>query len=193
MGLFFRPSAKELLEGRNRIVLECGIPMLEKKGFKKSPLSTSWFGRDSLQGYTYELCRLNPDSTLQIIEIQINRQDKWIKFILNIFKLNPNPESINQLNGVDGLQYKLPPNSITEMRLGIDDIKGPPILNYDFMFRKHKIGSYYSKYGFSKSVKQLKRIIETDLNNIEYFVQRWYEIHKYPIITTWEGHQIEEV
>ncbi|SFU44811.1 hypothetical protein SAMN04487941_0821 [Pontibacter akesuensis] len=79
------------------------------------------------------------------------------------------------------------------MRLRVDDIKGPPILDSDFMFREHKIGSYYSKYGFSKRVKQLKRIIETDLNNIENFVQRWYKMHKRPIVTTWEGHQIEEV
>jgi hypothetical protein len=191
MSLFFKPSAKELLEFRNQIVLESGIPLLEK-GFKKSPFSTSWFGRDSLHGYTYELCRLTPESKLQVIEIQITRGDKWIKFILNIFKLTPNPESLDQLNGVDGLQFKLPPNSITEMRLRVDDIKGPPLFDYNFMFRKHKIGSYYTKSGLSKRIKQLSEIIERDLNNIDHFIERWHELHE-PLVTTWEGHPIKNI
>ncbi|MFD2247112.1 hypothetical protein [Pontibacter ruber] len=190
MGLFYKATTKELLEARNQIVLEIGIPLLEKKGFKKTPFSTSWFGRDNLHGYIYELCRLTPESELQVIEIQIVRGDKWIKFILNIFKLNPNPESLDQLIGVDGLQYKLPPNSITEMHLGIDDIKGPPLFDYNFMFRKHKIGSFYTKSGLDKRIKQLRKIIEKDLDNIEHFVERWHEMHE-PLVTTWEGHLIE--
>jgi hypothetical protein len=106
--------------------------------------------------------------------------------VLNYFKLQPALDSIKQLEGLDGLQFHLPPNSMTEMRLKSDDIKGPPILSYNFMFRNHKIKSYYTKVGLAKRANQLGEIIEKDMNEIDSFVKRWYEIHK-PLATSWEG------
>ncbi len=190
MGLFYRATIKEILEIRNRIIINIAIPTLEKKGFTKSPFSTSWFGKDDLHGFTYYLCRLTSDSRLEDIEIQIARDDNWIKIILNIFKLQPNVVSLDKLDGVDGLQYKLPPNSITKMRLRSDDIKGPPILKFGY-FLGHKLKSYHTKRGLSKSANRLSKIIENDLGNIDKFIKRWDELHQ-PLSTSWTGHEVKE-
>jgi hypothetical protein len=183
MGLFYKTTRKEILEIRNNIIKEVGIPTLKKKGFRKSPFPTSWFGRDDSQGYTYYLCRLTGDSLLEDIEIQIVRDDNWIKIILNIFKLHPALDSLNKLKDVDGLQYKLPPNSITEMRLRSDDIIGPPIFRFPYS-NGHRLKSFYTKDGLTKNIDKLRRIIENDLNDIDKFVTRWHELHK-PLTTSW--------
>jgi hypothetical protein len=190
MGLFYKATRKEILEIRNKIIREAGIPTLEKKGFKKSPFSTSWYGKDDLQGFTYYLCRLTGDSVLQDIEIQIVRDDDWIKIILNIFKLHPSLDALDMLRGVDGLQYKLPPNSLTEMRLRSDDITGPPIFRLAYT-TGHKLKRYYTEDGLAKSINKLRRTVEDDLNNIEKFIKRWHELHQ-PLTTSWTGHQITD-
>ncbi len=188
MGLFYKATRKEILEIRNTVIRDIGIPTLEKKGFKKSPLSTSWYGKDDIHGFTYYLCRLTGDSILEDIEIQIARDDRWIKIILNIFKLQPNVDSLDRLTGVDGLQFKLPPNSLTTMQLRTDDIKGPPIFRLGYSFG-HKLKSYYTKRGLTKNIKTLTRNVEIDLNGIDNFIRRWYELHQ-PLTTNWTGHQI---
>src|SRR5690349_15801212 len=145
MGLFYTASAKELLRVRNNIFLEFGLPVLKERGFRDSPFSTAWFGRNNLGDYTYELCRLASSNMLETIVVHISRGDRWIKVFLNVFSLQPSLESIEQLHGIDGLQFHLPPNSISEMRLRADDIAGAPILSYYFWFRRHKLASYYTK------------------------------------------------
>lgn len=67
------------------------------------------------------MCRLSKDSRIESIEIHISKGDKWIKMFLNIFALNPIAITLEQLKGVDGLQYHLPPSSLTKVRLRIDD------------------------------------------------------------------------
>lgn len=188
MGIVYKVPPKELLDIRNKIVLEIAIPALSKKGFSKSPFSTSVYGRNNLQDFSYELCRLTTNSQLEIIEIYIARGDRWIKFNINIFKLFPFTELIEHLNNADGLQFKLPPNSITEMRLRSDDIKGPPLFNLNYM-SGHRLKRFYTKSGLTYSIKRLTKIIETDLNDIEHFVKRWHKIH-FPMKTTWTGHQV---
>jgi hypothetical protein len=188
MGLFYKTTRKEILEIRNRIIKDIGIPTLEKNGFKKSPFSTSWYGKDDLHGFTYYLCRLTGDSILEDIEIQIVRNDRWIKIILNIFKLQPNLDSLDKLNGVDGLQYKLPPNSLVTMQLRTDDIKGPPIFRLGYSFG-HKLKGFYTKRGLTRNINKLTTNIESDLNNIEKYIKRWHELHQ-PMTTNWTGHKI---
>jgi hypothetical protein len=188
MGLFYKATRKEILEIRNRIIKDIGIPALEKNGFKKSPFSTSWYGKDDLHGFTYYLCRLTGDSILEDIEIQIVRNDRWIKIILNIFKLQPNLDSLDKLNGVDGLQYKLPPNSLVRMQLRTDDIKGPPIFRLGYSFG-HKLKGFYTKRGLTRNINKLTTNIESDLNNIEKYIKRWHELHQ-PMTTNWSGHKI---
>lgn len=176
MGLFYKPTRKEILEIRNRIIKDIGIPTLENKGFQKSPFLTSWYGKDDLHGFTYYLCRLTGDSMLEDIEIQIVRDDRWIKINLNIFKLEPSLDSLHKLAGVDGLQYKLPPNSITTMQLRTDNIKGSPIFRLGYFFG-HKLKGFYTKRGLATSVDKLTKNIKTDLNDIDKFISRWYELH----------------
>jgi hypothetical protein len=188
MGIIYKVSAKELLDIRNKIVLQTAIPSLLKRGFSKSPFSTAWYGRNNLQDFSYELCRLTTNSQLEVIEIYVARGDKWIKFNINVFKLIPFAESIEQLNNLDGLQFKLPPNSISEMRLRSDDIKGPPIFNLNYISR-HKLKRFFTMDGLTRSIKLLTETIEADLKDINHFVKRWHELH-YPMTTNWTGKRI---
>lgn len=189
MGLFYKVSEKELFEVRNKIFLEKGIPALKKNGFEQSPFSTAWFGKNNLGDLTYELCRVRKDSILEIVVTHISKGDQWIKVFLNIFKLSPDFRSLEQLQGVDGLQYHLPPNSLTKMRLRSDDIKGMPLLDYHFMFGGHKIRSYHTKIGYDREIRELSKRIEKDLTNIDSFVERWHKLHQ-PNLTDWQGNRI---
>lgn len=186
--MFFKytVSDKKFLEIRNRIFVDNGVPTLVKNGFEKSPFSASWFGRNNLGDFSYQMCRLGQCSDLELITTHISKGDSWIKIYLNIFTLDPTPKSLGNLKGLGGLQYLVPPNSITNMRLRSDDIK-------DFIFfrvlfgKNHKMGSYYTENGLNRRIKHLGNLVEKDMNNIDYFVKRWYEIHHNPIMTTWEG------
>lgn len=178
MSLFYKATTKEITSLRNNIFIEKGIPALNQKGFVRSPFSTAWYGRDEHAGFTYELCRLNNNSALEIITVYIIRGDRWIQIKLNIFELSPAVTSIEQLIDLDGLQFCLPPNSISEMRLRIDDRKRAPIFDLSNMYKNHKIYSYYTKKGLKQRVNGLGNRIEKDLLNIDEFVTRWHEIYK---------------
>ncbi len=187
MGLFYKISDKELLEIRNKIFLERGIPALKKNGFKSSPFSGAWYGQydRNIGGYSYEFCRLSQNLELEYIDTLIVRGDKWIKIFLNIFKLIPKIETLNQLQGLDGIKYDLPPNSLSKMRLRIDDYEGMPL----FRTKDYKLKSFYSESGLKKRSKELGELIEQDLTNIDSFVKRWHELHK-PNVVDWEGNKI---
>jgi hypothetical protein len=189
MKIFYKATAKEILDIRNKIVLETAIPLLKKNGFVRSPFSTAWNGRNNLKDFDYEFCRITGNSRLEIIGIYVARGEGWIKFFLNIFELDPKVEKVEQLEGVDGLQFDLPPNSITKMKLRSDDIKGPPLFSLRYM-HGHKLKRFYTKSGLTRNIKRLTRTIEGDLSNIDYFVRRWHELHQ-PLKTTWTGQQIK--
>lgn len=191
MGLFYKISEKELLLTRDRIFLDKGLSSLKNNGFNRSPFSTAWFGKNNLGDLTYELCRVRKDSILEMVVTHISKGDQWIKVYLNIFRLSPNLRSLEQLQGVDGLQYHLPPNSLTKMRLRSDGIKGVPLLDYHFMFGGHKIRSYYTKTGYDREIRELSKRIEKNLANIDSFVERWHELHQ-PNLTGWEGNRISQ-
>jgi ubiquinone biosynthesis protein Coq4 len=53
---------------------------------------------------------------------------------------------------------------------------------------EHKLGKFYTKQGFDSEVAKLKELIKKDMEEIDYFVKRWHELHK-PIITDWEGNR----
>ncbi|WP_337043133.1 hypothetical protein [Emticicia sp. 17c] len=188
MALFYKVSDKEFLTIKHKIFKEVGIPALEKNRFVKSPFSGIWFGEydRNINGYSYELCRLSNQHYLEIISVDIVKGDEWIQIRLNIFELKPNNNSLKELNGVDGIQFHLPPNSITKMRLRIDDFKGMPL----FRFVEHKIGTYYTKNGFESEVEKLRKLIKKDMTNIDHFVKRWHELHT-PLVTDWKGNKIE--
>lgn len=185
MRLFYKSSDKEILEVRNKIFLEKGIPALKKSKFQKSPFQGSWYGKDDIGGYSYEMCRLSNNSFLETITIHIIKGEKWIQIYLNIFKLEPDIKNISNLKLKDGLKFHLPPNSITKMRLRTDDYKGPPLF-YMLFLPEHKLKSFKSKNGLKKRTNQLGILIENDLMKIDSFIKRWFELYK-PNITDWEG------
>lgn len=182
MSLFYKATDKELLELRNEVFVKRGMPALEKNGFRKSPFSGSWFGRDSLHGYTYEYCRIAKKSRLDILTVNIIRGEKWVQLYLNIFQLQPDIDSIEQLEGIDGIQFDLLPNSITKMRLtpqkGLIFYKMP----------QHKVNTYYSEKGLKKRLEQLGDLIEHDLLNIDSFVERWLQEYELKV-TKWDGNE----
>lgn len=76
------------------------------------------------------------------------------------------------------------------MRLRSDDYKGPPIF-YMIFLPEHKIGSYYTKSGYEAELVKLKKLIKSDMENIDDFVMRWHELHK-PNLTDWEENIIRK-
>ncbi|MGC3943795.1 MAG: hypothetical protein QM762_04510 [Chryseolinea sp.] len=185
MSLLYKASLKELARIRNKIFLDRGIPVLHQNGFRKSPFAGADFGWHPSMGFFYDLCRLS-GANLEIVKAAMIRGDRWIQIRINIFELSPAPASLDQLTGLDGLQFYIPPNSVTEMRLHSDDIKGIALFSYDFRAQNHKLKSYFTKSGFERRANDLGNHIEKDLRNIDSFVRRWHELHK-PMVTTWEG------
>lgn len=76
------------------------------------------------------------------------------------------------------------------MRLRSDDYKGPPLF-YMLFLSEHKIGKYHTKAGYEKEIGKLKKLIKTDMGNMDNFVKRWYELHK-PNVTDWKGYILQK-
>lgn len=188
MGLFYKVSDKEILNTRNKIFLENGLPPLIKKGFEKTPFSSCRYGRNNLNDFDYALYRLT-GHYLELVHIYIARGDKWIKIRLNIFELKPPITSLKELEKSSGIKYWLPLSSLTSMRLRSDDYKWIPVITPCF-FKKHKIGSYNSKYELNRQIRKLGKLIEKDMTNIDSFVSRWHELH-IPSKVDWNGNMIE--
>lgn len=185
MGLFYTAKPKELLEARNKAFVEKGIPGLLKSGFRPSPYPVFEQGRNHLKDFSYEYCRLTKSSQLETLSVYISRGDRWFKLDLNVFQLTPELTSHDQLKDREGLQFHLPPNSISRMRIRSDYYKGPHLLTV--LFRKeYKVGSYYTKSGFHRRIESLGRLLEADMQNMDKFIKRWHELHK-PLTVTWEG------
>lgn len=183
MGLFYKVAPKTLLKVRNEIFEKHGIESLQKRGFQKAPFPETLFGKNNLGDYTYDLCRLNKRSKqLELIVTHVAREDRWIQMYLNIFELRPAIESLDQLQQTNGMQFRLPPNSLTKMRIRSDDFKGMPLFNTVH----YKLNSFYTERGFQKRANELAQLIENDCINIDQFVAKWHELHQ-PIVTTWEG------
>jgi hypothetical protein len=186
MRLFYRVTDKLSFDTRNKIFEDNGIPLLTSIGFEKSPFLGTCFGKYDNTLNCYELCRLTDTSLLQMITVYIDRNDKWIKIYLNIFQLDSSIKSLYDLSSFYGTKFKVPPNSISQMRLNVDDFKGIPLFNFDFIFRNHKLKSPLTKWGFNRNQKRLKRILKADLKNFEKYIDRWNNLYK-PLMTTVEG------
>jgi hypothetical protein len=186
MGLFYKVTSRKLLDVKNEIFVKSGIPALKRNGFEKAPFPETLFGKNNLGDYTYDLCRLTRNSDLEIIVAHIAKGDSWIQIYLNIFNLKPSVESIEQLKGVNGIQFRLNPNNLTRMRLRSDDVKGLPLFNSV----EYKVKSFYTESGFQRRVDELSNLIEDDLSNIDSFIKRWHELHR-PLVTNWEGKKID--
>ena len=187
MGLLYKVSDKQLLQDRNKLFKEVGLSVLESNGFKKRPFKTSWFGEyySGIQGYIYTFGRISENGYFEYINIYITKGDEYIKVFLNIFNLSPKLLSINELNEYEGINFGIHPSTKTNMRLRSDDYKGPPLF-YMLFLPEHKVGNYYTKLGYEAEINKLKKLIKSDLENIDSFVKRWHELHK-PNLTDWEG------
>ncbi|MDM5271128.1 hypothetical protein PGH07_02975 [Sulfurovum sp. zt1-1] len=179
MSLFYKASNKELANLRKEVFLKRGMPTLEKKGFVKSPFQGAFFGSFPF-GYMYEFCRIDKNSLLIYFTVTIVRGDKYIQLHLNIFKLQPEIHSVEELKGIDGIQYQLPPNNRTKIRLS------PPKGLIFYKMPQEKIKTYYTKSGLDKRIEELGDILEKNLTNIDTFIERWLHEHQ-PMLTAWNG------
>ena len=109
--------------------------------------------------------------------------DRWIKIHLNIFEVNEKLNSVDDLKDCDGINFHLPPNHITKMRLRSDDYKGPPLF-YMIFLPEYKLGKINSQSNFQKEVSKLRELVKKDMANIDSFVKRWHELHKYHVVYT---------
>jgi hypothetical protein len=98
---------------------------------------------------------------LEMITVQIVKDDRNVLISLNIFTLQSHINSIEQLKGHSAINFGLPPCSISDMRLKSDDITGSPFLNYDYMFKNHKIKSYHTKAGLQTGHRSWERSLIT--------------------------------
>jgi hypothetical protein len=190
MGLIYKVSDKEILNVRNEIFKEVGVPSLIENGFVLSPFKTAWHGQydRSGKGYYYIFSRLSAEHNLEQISVSIFQGEKWIQIHLNVFELSPSINSLSLLKDLDGLEFGTPDKISTRMRLRSDDYKGPPLF-YMLFLPEHKLGKFYTKKGFEKEVEKLKRLIQSDMQNINGFVERWHELHS-PIKTDWDGNSV---
>lgn len=186
----FKISEKKLLDARNAIFKDYGIPELEKNGYVKSPFKTSWFGQydSNISGYSYELCKLTSQNHLNIITADMVKGDKWIKIYLNIFELNEKLHSLDDLKDCDGINFKLPPHNAANMQLRSDDYKGPPLF-YMLFLPEHKLGKINDQSSFEKEVSKLRNLVKKDMANIDSFIKRWYVLHE-PSRTDKEGNLV---
>ena len=189
--MFYKVSEKEMLKDRNDIFLKDIVPILQKKGFEKSPFKSSCFGYCNSYVYIYEMCRLN-NSLLEFVETDICRKDKYIKIYINSFKLTPEIRSVFSLKGIDGLKYKIPPCSAKKMRIDIDFIDCPPVFSINFWFKTLKIGHYFTRKGYARQIKRLKSLAQEKVRNIDCFFKKWYVRHS-PNITEWDGKLVEKI
>lgn len=180
-------SDKEILQIRNKLFLERGVPILAEQRFIKSPFKADWYGRNNLGDFSYVHYRLAHGSNLEMVDTQISRGDKWEKIYLNIFQLHPHPASLHDLEGNSGTQFHLPPNSQSRMRLRIDDFKGMPLFN----FTSHKLKPFFGPKGLQRRALQLGALIAKDLTNLDYYINRWHQLH-IPQITDWGGNPVEQ-
>lgn len=183
---------KEIMRIRKEIVLEKGIPALHQNGFERSPYLGADFGWHSNLGYLYELCRLGENSILERVRIDIVKGDSWIKVWLNAFELVPKVNKLSELKEIDGIKFRLPPCSLSEMRLHLDDRKGIPLFDIEHWKSAHKLKKSFTGCGSSKAISSLSENVQHDLINIDQFFKRWYELHTL-LRTTWDGTHRAEI
>lgn len=189
MGLIFKVSKKELLTVRKNVFLEKGLPELEKQGFQKAPFKTSWFGwNGGILCYIFQLGRIVDHSIFQSLDIHIHRDDRWIQIYLNIFELSPPIETIEQLKTSNGINFGIPPSSLTTMRLRENGNKGIPLVNAIFS-PDYKLGASFSERSFEQKVEKLRKLIASDMREIGVFIAQWHETYKIST-TDWDGNRL---
>jgi hypothetical protein len=180
MGLFFKPSKKQLLTDRNEIFNEVGVPSLLKNGFEMSLFDNDCNGKfDSAhQEFNYNFCRLSKKGYLEMLYVTINSNENSIRFYMCIFKIVPKIDSLISMKGTDGMPfYMTVSNKNKYMELRCDDYGSSPLFNTLFL-PAYKIGCYFTKSGYQSRLQKLKYLVESDMTNIDSFVKSWHKLHQ---------------
>lgn len=176
MPLFDTATRKDRFRTRNKIVKEVALPALQRQGFIQAPYP-SWFGiYPGNRLYNYELSRLKGSDLLQLVQIFIHYEDRFVQIFVNVVRLQPVVASVEALKVSDPRHFGMPPISWRKMRLRMDGQKGPPILR--IFDRQHKLGSSWTSPAFERRAKRLSQLIEQDMRAIDGFFDRWHDLHE---------------
>lgn len=176
---------KESLKIRNDIFLQDIVPILERKGFFKSPFKTPQFGSTSNHNiFIYDMCRLQKNGVLEFVSTRICSHDRYMKMYINAFQLHPEIESVFSLKEIDDIKFHLSPNNKTEMWIDTDFIVGPPLFSIDFWFNCLMLKKSFTEKGLKKRIEELKKKVIAKVENIDMFFGKWYDKH-YPNVVTW--------
>lgn len=177
----YRKDRNGVLEDRKQAFIDCGLPVLKDFGFEPPPFSVGMFkGKTNLGGYAYQYCRLE-EGILEVVRVSISSRDDRIKLFLNRFSLAPRPNSLSELDGLDGGEFGNSPNKQTEVELGEDLLFG--IYRPD---SKLRIGRYYTIAQYEKKLSKLRDNVRNKVQLIPTFIAKWNQTHQ-PRVTDWEG------
>ena len=95
---------------------------------------------------------------------------------------------IKELKGSSGMQFCLPPNSLTQMRLREDGC-GKITLFKELFSPHYKLGGSLSFRRFKHKVGKLEKLILNDMRNIDRFITQWHSIYQ-TNSRDWNGNEI---
>ena len=188
---WYKATSKEILQARITVFLRDILPILKEKNFVSAPFKDAWFGYYAGLGYMYDMCRLCEGKFLELLTTTICRKDNYIQIRIMAFELAPRLKSLSLLKNIDGLAYKIRPNNEKEMRLDTDFFERAPILSKKVWQGPCKLGHYFTKSGYLKQVKRLRRAVKAEIFQIDDYFTKWYLIHT-PNLTQWNGKTIEK-
>lgn len=173
MGLIYKVEDAILLKTRNEIFKEAGISTLLANGFMANPYQTSLNGElnRNNRGYNYQFSRLSQEKYLERIEVLINNDDKSIQIFVNVFDVKSNLDAFPALSDLAGADFSQLAFRLTRMRLR-DNYIGPSLFNKLF-FPAHELGTFYTERGFNKKAEKLKKLIKSDIENLDGFIEKW--------------------
>lgn len=185
--IYKKVTEKEALRIRIDIFIQNIVPILEEKGFVKSPFKTGNFGCCSNNRiFIYDMCRLCSNGLLEFVTTKISGYDRYMKIYINAFKLHPNIQSLYELKEIDDTLFHVYPNNKNEMWIDIDFIAGSPLFSKDFWFNCLKLKKSFTERGLKRKIEEIRKKAIAKAENIDMFFGKWYDKH-HPNVTTWNG------
>lgn len=156
---------EEINRIQKEIFEEITEPTLLSLGFKKSEHNFSQYDYVPGIGYIYELFKTTENNRLVRVCVKNITGERTVKITLNIFENNPN-----------SIEFALHETSNREERIDIGFGRGIFALNSIFGFGAYNIPKY--NFGMNNQIDKLKNRIKKDIENIDYYINKWQTLHK---------------
>lgn len=159
---------------RNRIFKE-SLPILQEKGFVKTPFKNQYFGSHFPGMYKYTLFRFR-NNDIEKLYIEIYKKNDWILVTLNVFQIDPPISSVNDLvrDNIFDCFASAKAKTSELNALALNDKKRwlISIFGKRFSLELKPIFWWTSK---EKREKQLKENLEKVFNDIDHKFDLWRE------------------